>query len=332
MIEKLFYILQIIKEETSPISAKMILERLAKYQIHIDIKTVYSTIDAINELSRYMNGRDYIQTIRARGYIISKDYFDDGQLRFLLDSIKSNPNLNEEEQNHLFEQLLKLSSQSQKNRVGEFSGDSKDEDLSLLLNLTTIISAINSKKTISFQYINYDVDNHQLIEVNSENGNRIFKGKKHYVISPYQIHLQGGNYYVVGYFDKRKDQLSIYRIDRMRHVMKSSDQFVEIREQFDMEKEFQQMIQMHISNQKIDLTFRFHPSITREVVNQFGKNIEVSKEYDGWIYATIKEINNTRGLLGWIFMLQDQIEIIEPVELRSRIRELLIKMTQTYKG
>lgn len=327
--EKLFYVYQIIKNTDKPIPARQIKEELKNYQIEVDIKTIYQCIDKINIFFQLLNGNKCIETIHRKGYIIEEEYFDDGQLRFLLDSILSNENLNKEDQDNLISQLLKLSSSSQQKRIVSFNHHTNNNP-SLLLTLTTILTAINQKKNIYFQYIDYKVKDNQLVEVPSKHGNLLLQEGHYYVVSPYQVMLHGGHYYLMGYYDERKDQLSIYRLDRMRIVRKHQSKFIEIREQFNMEKEFQQMIYMHTSNEKINLTFRFDSTIIREVVNQFGNDIQVSMEYDGWIKASMKEVSNTRGLRGWILMLQDHIEILEPVELKEEIIKTLENMQGLY--
>ncbi len=78
-------------------SAKKICDMLTEYNISIDIKTVYSTIEKINGFYTLLTGDIYIQVIHRKGYIIKNHYFKDGELQFLLDSIYSNPNLNNQE-------------------------------------------------------------------------------------------------------------------------------------------------------------------------------------------------------------------------------------------
>ncbi len=167
-----------------------------------------------------------------------------------------------------------------------------------------------------------------MIIVYHNNGNH---DSETYIISPYKLILKGSNYYLIGYFNKRKNSLSVYRVDRMRLVRNHNSKFEEIREQFDMAKEFDKIVNMYISKKRIDLKIRFNQSVLKEVVNQFGKDIIVSKTYDGKIEAEIKNVALSDGLVGWLMMLQTNIQVILPLGLKEMIRKRLKLMLKMYE-
>lgn len=329
--ERLYYVLEIIKSSRIPISAKDIQEKLLAYYIKVDIKTIYGFIRKINQFYYPVLEKDYIKTIHKKGYCIENEYFEDGQLQYLIDSIVFNPNLSKEEGNELLQRVLTLSSTNQKDRITLTESKSYNQNFSLLLNLTTLLKAINTQQNVYFEYVNYQIEDTKLKEISSLNGNHQQGNKSYYSVSPYQIILRGSNYYLIGYFNKRKDSLSMYRVDRMRMIRQHSSKFIEIREQYDMEQEIESNINMFIGNKHIDMVFKFKDSILREVVNQFGIDIEVEKYVDGWNQATIKEVVLSNGLIGWIFMLQEQIEIIYPLDLRNTIIDKLKTITDIYE-
>ncbi|MFV0393695.1 MAG: helix-turn-helix transcriptional regulator [Coprobacillaceae bacterium] len=329
--ERLYYILKIIKEEIEPISAKNIQSKLFDYGIQVDIKTVYATIDKINDFYELLTNQKYIQAIHRKGYCIKNHYFEDGELQFLLDNIGFNPNLSNKEIEKLQERLLTMSSASQKEHITINEGKQKDQQFSLLLNLSTLLKAIRQQQPIYFRYVSYKIENHKLEEIYSRNGNLIVDDQSYYRVSPYKVVLRGGNYYLLGYFDKRKEQLSMYRVDRMRFIRNHKSQFVDIRDQFDVERDLEKNVNMFISDKKIDVTFKFKDSILREVVNQFGIDMDVHKEPNQWNNATVKDITMSEGLLGWIMMLQDQIEIILPLELREAVIDKVNSLKKIYQ-
>lgn len=328
--ERLYYVLQIIKDSKKAISAKDIQEKLLQYHVKVDIKTIYGLIHKINQFYYPILQTEYIRTIHKKGYCIEHEYFEDGQLQYLVDSILFNPNLSKDEGNELLTRLLTMSSANQKDRITLNETKSNHQDFSLLLNLNTLLKAINAKQNIYFEYVNYQIENNTLKEISSLNGNIRQGDKSYYIISPYQVVLRGSNYYLIGYFNQRKDTLSMYRVDRMRMIRQHASKFVEIREQYDMEQEIESNINMFISDKHIDIVFRFKNSILREVVNQFGQDIKVEKHSDGWNQATIKEVALSNGLIGWIFMLQEQIEIVYPLDLRNTIIQKLEQLATIY--
>ena len=84
----------------------------------------------------------------------------------------------------------------------------------------------------------------------------------------YKLILNGNNYYLIGYFNKRKDSLSVYRVDRMRFVINHNSEYEDIRDQFDMEKEFDKNVNMYLSNEKIDLKIIFDKKVLKEIVKK----------------------------------------------------------------
>lgn len=324
--KRMYYILKIIQESMGKgISAQKIQEELVEQGMKMNIKTVYDTISSINQFFYEIIGEDMILSKQKIGYSINKDIFNDGQLQLLLDSIVYHQDLTKEDKLILKNQLLKLSSSKQKSRLILSNIDDKDVSFSLFLNLNTIMKAIDEKKSITFQYINYKYDSHHFLEV-------FVKDNKDepYIISPYQIILNNNHYYVLGYYPQRKDELSIYRIDRMRYILVSQRPFVDIREQFDMEEKVHKMMNMYSHKENIDLTIEFHQSILREVISKFSLDIEVDRKQLNWYEATIKDVALSDGLIGWIMMLQDHIKVIAPYSLKEEIKARITRMKDLY--
>ena len=63
----------------------------------------------------------------------------------------------------------------------------------------------------------------------------------------------------------------------MRLVMNYRGRYEDVHESYDIIKEFENNVNMYFSNEHIDLTIIFDRHIIREVVSQFGKDIEVKK-------------------------------------------------------
>ena len=154
--DRLYYTYLIIKESLDYIPAieiKMLLEE--KYQIKVDIKTVYQAIRNINELSHYIYQKDIIKTKHRKGYAINEEFFNDGQIQYLWDSILYNNDLDQKEVNILLTKLQTLSSNKQLSRIQNQTIRQNDiRNYDLLLNMTTIIKAINEKKNIYVKYVN----------------------------------------------------------------------------------------------------------------------------------------------------------------------------------
>lgn len=328
--DRLYYTYLIIKESLDYIPAieiKMLLEE--KYQIKVDIKTVYQAIRNINELSHYIYQKDIIKTKHRKGYAINEEFFNDGQIQYLWDSILYNNDLDQKEVNILLTKLQTLSSNKQLSRIQNQTIRQNDiRNYDLLLNMTTIIKAINEKKNIYFKYVNYEIKRNRLVEISNIHGNHQ-DNKEFYIISPYKLIQNNSKYYVIGYFDKRPDSLSLYRLDRMRLVRNHKSKYFE-GEQFDVEQ-IDNPINMYISGEKEDLEISFDPSIIKEVVDKFGQDNRVTKDYENRYHLIVKDVLINEGLIGWLMMLQDKITVIKPYSLKENMKERIEKTLKQYQ-
>ena len=326
--KRMYYILKIIYEsQGNSITAQEILDQLKDYDIYIDIKTVYSCVKQINAFFYEWIGGNLITSLKKTGLFVKNEFFSDGELQFLLDSILFHQDLNNEDKSLLKNKLLSLSSFHQQKRLVEFIPTQKELMFSLFVNLTTIMKAIENKTVLSFQYINYDIKYSRLKEFPSQNGNN----KEQYIVSPYQIVSQNNHYYLIGYNDKHKNQLTTYRVDRMRYIQTYHQPFIEIREQFDMTDEIEKMTNMYISHHRDTLEIECDKKILREIVSRFGTNLKAKKLYQDHYLLTIEDIPISEGLMGWIMMMQDQIKVISPLYLKQDVQNKLERMIRMYK-
>ena len=303
---KMYFVYKILSESKQPISGEVILRYLECCGYSMNIKTVYRLIDRLNEFYFLYTGKNLIKMIRGVGYIIENEFFNDGQLQLLMDSVNSNTNLDKNSAKELTDKLSLLSNVRQLERLN-VEESNNESNYNSLLSLTTIIKAINNHKNIAFKYISYDVIDNKLLEVYHKNGNQ---NNETYIVSP--------------------DILSFYRVDRMRFVINHNSEYEDIRDQFDMEKEFDKNVNMYLSNEKIDLKIIFDKKVLKEVINQFGKDIFVCKRFDGRLEGLIKNVALSDGLVGWLMMLQTNIEVVLPLSLKEIVKKRLRLMLRMY--
>ncbi|MEG0367992.1 MAG: WYL domain-containing protein, partial [Coprobacillus sp.] len=145
--KKAFYILKIIQEaDGKAITGKEILKELERYGVFIDIKSVYSCVQRINDFFETWVDGKLIASIKKTGFTIKKELFLDGELQFILDSITFHEDLNDLDKLRLKAKLLQLSSTHQKKRLVDFIPQEKQIAFSLLMNLSTIMKAIANKQ------------------------------------------------------------------------------------------------------------------------------------------------------------------------------------------
>ena len=297
--------------------------------VHLPLKVhAYELLHEI-QIEVYIYQKDIIKTKHRKGYAINEEFFNDGQIQYLWDSILYNNDLDQKEVNILLTKLQTLSSNKQLSRIQNQTIRQNDiRNYDLLLNMTTIIKAINEKKNIYFKYVNYEIKRNRLVEISNIHGNHQ-DNKEFYIISPYKLIQNNSKYYVIGYFDKRPDSLSLYRLDRMRLVRNHKSKYFE-GEQFDVEQ-IDNPINMYISGEKEDLEISFDQSIIKEVVDKFGQDNRVTKDYENRYHLIVKDVLINEGLIGWLMMLQDKITVIKPYSLKENMKERIEKTLKQYQ-
>lgn len=328
---KLYYIFLIINERIQPIPAKEIKQiLLEKYNINIDIKTIHQAVKNINEFFTLFCHKQLIKIIRGTGFCIEEEFFDDGQLQYLLDSIIFNKDINDEEANLFLKNIEYLSSAKQLSRININQMSHMNQNYHYLLNLTTIIKAIHEKKNIYFKYVNYEIKDNKLIEIYRTHGNDQ-NDNEFYIVSPYKIIQRESKYYLLGYFDYRKNTLSIYRLDRMRLVRNHKSQYIDIQEQYDFERELDKNVNMYLSGYRDRLEICFDISIIREIVDRFGMECHVQKTYENKYVLVAEDVLISEGLIGWLMMLQDKVEVIAPIKLKDDMLIRINRMKSLYE-
>ncbi|UTY39925.1 WYL domain-containing protein [Allocoprobacillus halotolerans] len=326
--KRMFYVLKIILSSSKQaIMASEIQILLEKEGIKVDIKTVRTCIQQINDFFYEWLQRDLIITYHRKGYQIDEDIFDDGQLQFLLDQLAFHQDLNQEDQQKLQHKLLFLSSFHQQQRLIFFESSQRQHSFLSFVNLSVIMKAIEHQKAITFEYIDYDIQKDQLVEVASQRGNK----EKQYIVSPYSFTSQNNHYYMIAYNEKHLGQLTNYRIDRMRKIQTLNNGYIDIREQFDIQNEIEKMMNMFISHHHDTLVIECDYKQLREMVSRFGQQMKVQRLYQDRLLLTIEDVSISEGLIGWIMMMQTQIKVISPKYLQDEMKARIKAMHNLYQ-
>lgn len=307
-----------------PITGPDILAFLKQSQIDINIKTIYSVIEKWNYFfSKIGDGSMQIVGQKKIGYQLNHPYFSYGQHQFLFDAIQSSSLLNQDEKKH-FIQLCNLfpSCQIKENSDG------------FLNRLNTIARAIKEKKSIKFSYIDYYVnDTKKTLKIEKryrQSGNDSIDT---YLISPYEIMMNKGQYYVLSYCDKHPDTITIFRLDRMQKVRTvKNTYFDQLKEIVDYDAKKKQMIHMYIGQQEGEhVRIKFNKDVFKTIIDEFGSDLILSKDVDGGYVLELYDFAISEGLIGWIMMMGDNVEVLAPQSLKQDIYRRLESLIKKYR-
>lgn len=339
--EKMWAVFSLLMNSEECISAEDIQRQLEEKGYDIGLKAVYAVIKQINAFTSLMFGKEIIKAVRRFGYIIEAGCFDEAQIQLLIDMVNYRQDLSSADKRELIDKLLKFSPAKQKNYliIPELEDD-EDEVYSLRENLKKITNAIRNKKDIRFQYVDYTIQDDRPIETHSTKGNA---GLNHefYNVSPYNTVIVDGHYYLRAYYNKHKDSLTTFRIDRIRELDYSRTYYFDFDDEDRMSESLKQSLAKSMNSffdgDEITLHIKFDGVLIREVVSRLGKDITINKtiapiENDHqWYETRVEGIIFNTGLMNWIRQFGSMIIVVGPEKLKEAIIDGLEENLNYYK-
>lgn len=341
--EKMWAVFSLLMNSEECISAEEIQRQLEEKGYDIGLKAVYAVIKQINAFTSLMFGKEIIKAVRRFGYIIETGYFDEAQLQLLIDMVNYHQDLSRADKVELINKLLKFSSAKQKDYliIPELEED-EEEVYSLSRNLKTITSAIRNKKDIRFKYIDYAIIDGHPVETHSTKGNAGIS-HEYYNVSPYNTVIVDGHYYLRAYYNKHKDSLTTFRMDRIRDLQYSRTYYFDFDDEKKISESLRQSLEKSMNSffdgEEITLHIKFDAALIREVVSRFGNEITMTKTipptgYNNkqlWYETRIEGIIFNTGLMNWIRQFGPMMVVVGPEKLKDSIVSALEENLSYYK-
>ena len=152
------------------------------------------------------------------------------------------------------------------------------------------------------------------------------------VASPYYLVNNQGKYYLVcnnNYFD----DISNYRVERMENIDILDEDVKPLKTikgcaNFDITKYANDNIYMFSSetvNAKVKISDEYAVSYVQD---WFGNNAKIYQCTDNQIYADIRA--NEQALIYWCLQYGESIELLQPLDTREKIKNIVGKMGKNY--
>lgn len=207
---KLLYLLRILQKETDEehyLNSQQLIERLEKYDISAERKSIY---DDIARLTDFGYDIIHVKTKGGSGYYMGSREFELAELKLLVDVVQASRFITLRKSRELInklEQFVSGKEAQQLQRQVYVAGRVKTDNESIYYNVDFIHRAIQENRQISFQYMEWTLDKKLVPR----------KGGARYVISPWALSWNDENYYLIGY-DKEADLMKHYRVDKMGSI------------------------------------------------------------------------------------------------------------------
>lgn len=268
-----------------------------------------------------------------KGFYVRQRHFDLNDIRLLAECVYSAKFVSEGQAKRLVDVVCEFVSEYQAERIkhNAFLADRvKTNNKSVLNNIATINDAMSRKlnglphkpEKISFKYLKYSFD-----DLSKQVERR--KGEK-YIVSPYQLMINDGNYYLLAYSEKKKDIIP-FRIDRMREVALTHEprDGEEAFYKLDLRTYSQRVFSMY-QGCKARIKLRFIPPLLDTMIERFGTgNAQYSKPDDRH-YTVETEVEISEQFYGWLLGFGKRVKLMYPEEEQEKFLAYVDKIRDAY--
>ena len=316
---------EILKTETDeehPMSTPELIERLAKEGISVDRKILYSDIDLLNEY-----GYEVLkETDRSNKYFVEDRSFNQSEVRILIDAVRSSAFITEKKTEELVDKIAVLAGSQRGNILKENITKAlivKGTNEMIYYSIDTIVSAIKSKRKISFNYFDHDENGKIVYRKDKEDPSK----KKRYVVNPVSTVIDNGQYYLVCYDDKHEGKFANYRIDRMDKV-EMLDIYITKNPRVTSDKKRKQF-EMFGGDPKT-VEFIADKTLLEIFLDKFGKSLKVRQAEDGKLRCTI-DVEQSPTFINWCCSFGNRLTVISPPSTIALIKSHLAETMEQYE-
>lgn len=294
-------------DEEHAASVSDILQFWESHGIQAGRKSVYSDIQILID-----QGVDVVCVKSTQNrYFVGSRLFELPELKLLVDAVESSHFITRKKSASLIRKLVSLTSQEQAkqlNRPVYMEGTAKQDNEAIYYAVDMIHTAIQEKRRIAFQYIEYTAEKEKVLK---HDGYR-------YEFSPYALIWSRDYYYAVGWSEKH-GKLAQFRVDRMTAVKLLVQEAIPAQD-FDPAAYVHQVFGMFGADiQRI--TLLCENSTMRSVVDRFGEEVQ-AEIVDGEHFQATVDVAPSPPFFAWVFTFGGKIRIMEPEEIAAKMREM----------
>lgn len=266
-----------------------------------------------------------------KGFYVRQRHFDHNDIRLLAECVYAAKFVTEGQAKRLVDVVCDFVSERKAEKIkhNAFLVDRiKTGNKGVLNSISVINEAMSTKldgvphrpEKIRFKYLKYAIEDVSK-QVERRSG-------ADYVVSPYQLLINDGNYYLLA-FDKKK--IKTYRVDRMKGVSRIGEPR-EGQEEFDKidVRTYAQRVFSMYSGKKKRVLIRFINPLLDAAVERFGTADAQYSAVDDRHFTVSVEVEISDLFYGWLLSFGRRVKILYPVDVLEDFRAYIEKMRDMY--
>ena len=259
-----------------------------------------------------------------------KQKFTNEELRLLIDSLLFSKHIPYSQAKELIKKLESLSNiyfKSCSQYIYPLPVERTDNK-QVFYNIAILDDAIRKKKKVLFEYAEYHTDKKMHLKKREDGSVR------EYIITPYQMAVQEGKYYLICNYDKY-DDISNYRVDRIRNIQileEKGKPFETLKWSEHQPMNLNEYMKEHVymySSENAFVKFRIVKAMISDVIDLFGKGVNFSEETDTHVSVSVHV--NERAAEQFAKNYAPDVVILQPKRLRGKLRDDLKKAWEAYE-
>ena len=294
---RLFKILYYVLEK-----GKVTANELAE-KFEVSIRTIYRDIDVLSSagIPIYATQGKGGGIEIADDFVLKKSFFSKNEQEQILIALKGLELTNKEYENELLTKLTALFKTKNTNWIEvDFINWQRSKSYDELFK--DIKSAIINKNIVSFTYFSSN------------------KKETSREVKPIRLLFKGWDWYVYAFCLSRND-FRYFKLSRIKEFEILSNTFEDDFDNIVLKKEMEY-------EETVFVKVKFDRKMAFRVYDEVSGDIE--EDEDGNLYATV-ELPNDYNLYNYIFSYGDAAEVLEPKEIRDKIKNIINFMNKKYK-
>lgn len=270
-------------------------------RFEVSIRTIYRDIDSLSSAGIP------IYAIQGKGggieiadeFVLSKSLLTEDEKEQIMTALYGLENVNKSYENELLIKLSALFKIKNTNWIEvDFNSWQNNKIYEKIFN--EIKSAILSKNILEFSYFGSNEETYRKVKP----VRLLFKGQDRYLYA----------------FCLLRDDFRYFKLSRIKKLKTLPVIFEDDFEDVILKKEMRYENTVHIK-------VKFDRKVAFRVYDELGENI--TEDEDGNLYAEV-EIPNDYNLYGYIFSFGENVEVLEPKEIRIKIKKIINEMSKKY--
>lgn len=328
----------LLKRYTDP-SRRITVQKLmrylkAEYGVEVDRRTVKENLLKMQEFGipveygerERITGHGTMQTVISNWYLVPE--FEDIEIKYLIDGLYFSRNIPKNQLKDLIEKIEGLASGQYRSAYKNMKsvGQGSNVNPQFFLTLEVLSEAIEKKKQVSFQYLEYGA-NRRPRPRRKDGESRI------YTINPYRVVAANGWYYVIcnleGY-----EGIAHYRVDRMKEInmLKSAVRPIKEIEGYQEGLALPKHMAEHIymfSGESVECSFRAPLRFMQQIMDWFGTGVRVKRHGDD-VVVTVTV--NEQAMFHWALQYGTGVTVLSPESLVEQLRTTIVDLQTRYQS